>query len=138
VRWSSEQYIPVIEESTSETGENNMRCKLAQQMASHEGLEADAAMSNNRLQQTIRYAARRCTGSLPPQLLEPCRVGGGVANGVLNVAVPEIVLDQASVRTVVGEGKAVGMAQDVGMDVGMHGHRQLGLLAVFAQGEVDG
>jgi hypothetical protein len=30
------------------------------------------------------------------------------------------------------------MAQVVGMDVGMDGHRQLGLLAVFAQGQVIG
>jgi len=35
---------------------------------------------------------------LTQQLLEPCGVGGGVANGVLNVAVPEIDLNQAAHR----------------------------------------
>ena len=72
--------------------------------------------------------------SLPPQLLEPRRVSGGVANGVLNVAVPEIVLNEAGVCALVGEGKSAGMAQHVGMN----GHRELGLLTVFAQGQVDG
>jgi hypothetical protein len=55
---------------------------------------------------------------LPLQLLEPRRISGGVTDGVLNVVVPEIVLDQAGVRALVGESKAAGMAQHVGM----HGH----------------
>ena len=38
------------------------------------------------------------------------------------------------VRALVGEGKTAGMTQHVGM----HRHRQPSLLAVFAQGEVDG
>ena len=46
-------------------------------------------------------------------------VCGGVAHGVLNVAVPEIVLDQPGVRALVGESKTAGMAQHVGME----GHR---------------
>jgi len=37
-------------------------------------------------------------GGLPPQLFEPRRVGGGVADGVLDVAVAEVVLDQPGVR----------------------------------------
>ncbi len=47
---------------------------------------------------------------MSPQLLEPCRVSGDVANGVLNVAVPEIVLNKPGVSTLVGEGKAAGVA----------------------------
>ena len=53
---------------------------------------------------------------LPPQLLEPCRVGGGVTHGVLNIAVPEIVLNETCVRALIGESKAAGMAQHVGMN----------------------
>jgi hypothetical protein len=33
----------------------------------------------------------------------------GVAHGVLNVPVPEIVLNEAGVRALVGEGKTAGM-----------------------------
>ena len=52
-------------------------------------------------------------GGLPPQLLEPCRIGGGVADGVLDVAVAEVVLDQPGVRALVGQGVAAGVAQHV-------------------------
>jgi hypothetical protein len=71
---------------------------------------------------------------LPPQLLKPRWIGGGVANGVLNVAVPEIVLNQAGVSTLVGESNTAGMAQRVGMD----GKGKAGLLSIIAQGQVDG
>ena len=71
---------------------------------------------------------------LKPQFLEPCRIGGGVANGVVNVAVPQEVLNEAGVRALVGESKTAGMAQHVGM----HGHRQPSLLAVLVQQQVDG
>ena len=74
------------------------------------------------------------TRELPPQPLETRRVRGGVAHGVLNVPVPQIVLNEADVCALVGEGKAAGMAKQVGMD----GDRELGLLAVFAQGQVVG
>ena len=47
---------------------------------------------------------------------------------------PEIVLNQAGVSALIGKSEAAGMAQHVGMN----GHRSFGLLAVFAQGEVDG
>lgn len=57
-----------------------------------------------------------CGKILPPQLFKPCRVGGGVADGVLNVAVPEVVLNEPNVCALVGAGKAAGMAQHVGMD----------------------
>ena len=39
---------------------------------------------------------------------------------MLNVAVPQIILDQAGVRSLICESKAAGMAQHVGMN----GHRQ--------------
>jgi hypothetical protein len=42
--------------------------------------------------------------------------------------VPEIVLNEPGVSALVGESKDAGMAQHEGM----HRHRQLGLLAVFA------
>ena len=69
-----------------------------------------------------------------PQLPKPCWIGSGVANCVLNVAGPQIVLSQAGVGAMVGEGKATGMAQHVEMN----GHRQPGLLAVLVQRQVDG
>ncbi len=53
---------------------------------------------------------------------------------MLNVAVPEIVLDQPGVRAQVGESKAAGMAQHVGMN----GNGELGLLDVLVQQQVDG
>lgn len=39
---------------------------------------------------------------LPLQLLKSSGVSGGVADGVLNVPVPQVVLDQPSVRALVG------------------------------------
>jgi len=54
--------------------------------------------------------------ALTPQLLKPCGIGSGVANGVLNVAVPEIGLNEPNVRRLIGESKAAGMAQHVGMN----------------------
>jgi len=53
---------------------------------------------------------------------------------VLNVAVPEVVLNQSGVRALIGEGNAAGMAQHVGMN----GNGEAGLLVVFAQGQVVG
>ena len=71
---------------------------------------------------------------LPPQLLKPVRIGGGIEHGMLNFAMSEIVLNEPGFSALVGEGKAAGMAQHVGMDV----HRELGLLTVFVQQQVDG
>jgi len=48
---------------------------------------------------------------LSPQLLNTRGIGGGVANGVLDVSVLEIVLDEAEVCALVGESKATGKAQ---------------------------
>jgi hypothetical protein len=52
---------------------------------------------------------------LPPEVLEPVRRQLGVAYGVLNVAVPKVVLQRPRVVTSIGEGKAAGVAQHVGM-----------------------
>ncbi len=70
---------------------------------------------------------------LCPQLLEPRRIGGGVANGFLNVAVPKIVMNQTGVRALVSESKSAGMAQNVGIN----GYGLLCLLATFGKAEVD-
>ncbi len=48
---------------------------------------------------------------MPQQLLKPSRVGSGIANGVLNVAVPEIDLNEAGISSLVGKSKAAGMTQ---------------------------
>lgn len=53
---------------------------------------------------------------------------------MLNVAVPEIVLPKQGFRALVGDGKAAGMAQNVGID----GNGEESLLAVFVQQQVDG
>jgi hypothetical protein len=71
---------------------------------------------------------------LSPQLLEPSWVSGCVANAVLNVAVPEIVLHKQGFLALVGKGKAAGRAQHVGIN----GNVEAGLLAVFVQQQVDG
>ena len=67
-------------------------------------------------------------GGLPPQLFKPRRVGGGVADGVLDVAVAEVVLDQPGVRALVGQGVAAGVAQHVRIG----GQGQPGPLAALA------
>jgi hypothetical protein len=51
---------------------------------------------------------------LPPQLLEPCGIAGGVPDGVLNVAMPEIILNQPHIRALIGQGEAAGVAQHMG------------------------
>jgi hypothetical protein len=46
---------------------------------------------------------------LPPQFFKPCRIGGGVPDGVLNIAVFKIVLNEPGVRAMVRHGKPVGL-----------------------------
>ena len=47
---------------------------------------------------------------LAPEVLEPIRRQLGIAHGVLNVLVPEICLEGASIVAFVGQGEAAGMA----------------------------
>src|SRR5262245_30469205 len=54
---------------------------------------------------------------LPPQPLKPCRIGGRVHDGVLNVPVSQVVLYQPRIGSLVGEGKAAPMAQHVWVSV---------------------
>ena len=70
----------------------------------------------------------------PPQLLEPCRVGGRVLDGVLDVPVSEVILNEPSIRALIGQGEAASVAQHVGM--GEQGQGSGG--AVFSQEQVNG
>ena len=54
--------------------------------------------------------ADRCS---PPQLLEPCRVGGRVLDGVLNIAMSEVILNEPRISALVGQGEAASVAQHV-------------------------
>jgi hypothetical protein len=74
------------------------------------------------------------TQSLTPELLEPGRIGGRVLDGVLNVPMPEIVLNEPRIGSLVGKSKAAGVAQHVGMGE----QRQGGGLAVCPQKQIDG
>ena len=67
-------------------------------------------------------------------MFKPCRVGGRVLDGVLNVPVPEIILNEPRVRALVGQGEAASVAQHVRM--GEQGQGSGG--AVFSQGQIDG
>jgi len=48
-----------------------------------------------------------------PELLKPRRVGRGVLDGVLDVAVPEVILNEPRIGALVGQGEAASMAQHV-------------------------
>src|ERR1700738_4344929 len=69
----------------------------------------------------------------PPQLLEPCRVGGRVLDGVLDVPMSEVILNEPSIRALIGQGEAASVAQHVGM--GEQGQGSGG--AVFSQDQVN-
>jgi len=68
-----------------------------------------------------------------PQLLEPGGVARGVFDGVLNVAMSEIILNEPRGSALVGECKAARVAQHVRM--GPEG--QGGGLAVCLQSQID-
>ena len=74
------------------------------------------------------------SGFSAPELFKPCRVGGRVLDGVLNVPVSEIVLNEHRIRALVGQSEAASMAQH--MRMGKQGQGSGG--AVFAQGQVHG
>src|SRR5690242_11608031 len=69
-----------------------------------------------------------------PKPFEPCRIGCGVPDGVLNVPMPEIILNEPCVCALVGKRKAASVAQHVGM--GREG--QGGGLAACAKKQIDG
>src|SRR5215467_11035363 len=58
--------------------------------------------------------------SASPKVLEPVRRHFGVSDGVLNVLVPEVMLQCARVVAIVGELKTAGMAQHVWVDREWH------------------
>jgi hypothetical protein len=68
---------------------------------------------------------------LAPKFFEPRRVGGGVPDGMLNVPMPEIILNQPGICALVGEGEAAGIAQQWGWASGGRGGP-----AVFLHGEI--
>ena len=68
--------------------------------------------------------------SLAPQLLEPCRVCHRVPDGVLNVPMPQVILNKPRIRALVRQGEAASMAQH--MRMGKQGQGSGG--AVFSQG----
>ena len=70
----------------------------------------------------------------PPELLEPRRVGGRVLDGVLDVAVAEVILNESCIRALVGQSEAASVAQHVGMDEQGQGSG----FAIFSQEQVDG
>ena len=55
-------------------------------------------------------------GLIAPEIFEPICRQFGVAGGMLNVAVPQIMLDRPRVLAVVGQLVAGGVAQHVRMD----------------------
>jgi hypothetical protein len=71
---------------------------------------------------------------LSPQLLKPRRICSRVPDGVLNIPVAEIILNEPGVGSLVGERKAASMAHYVGM--GREG--QGGCLAACIQNQIDG
>ena len=69
----------------------------------------------------------------PPQLFEACRIGRRVLDGVLNVPVSEVILNEPRIRALVGQSEAASVAQHVGM--GEQGQGSGG--AVCPQEEID-
>jgi hypothetical protein len=72
--------------------------------------------------------------NLSPKPFKSGRIGCGVSNGVLDVAVAEVVLDEAGVRALVGQRKTAGVTQHVRVSV----ERQSGPLAVGTDREPSG
>ena len=60
-----------------------------------------------------------CSFTSPPEPCKPRRVGRRVSDGVLNIPVSQIILNEPRIRALVGEGKAARMTQHV--RVGLHG-----------------
>src|SRR5271166_1815622 len=64
--------------------------------------------------------ASRCARLLPPEITEPIGCHLGVAHGVLDILVAEIVLQRSRVVSVVGELVSTGVPQHVGVDTKRH------------------
>jgi hypothetical protein len=58
--------------------------------------------------------------SVPPKILEAVGRHFGVPDGVLNVFVPEVMLQGPRVVTIIGQLEPAGMAKHVGMDREWH------------------
>ena len=80
------------------------------------------------------FASITVIGRSSPELLKPRRVGCGVLDGVLDVPMPQIILNEPRIRVLIGKGEPASVAQHVGM--GEQGQGCGG--AVFSQGEVHG
>jgi hypothetical protein len=70
----------------------------------------------------------------PPESLEPRRICSGVADGVLDVAVAEVVLNEPRVRALVGQREAASVPQHVRVSI----ERESGQLAVGADRQPRG
>ena len=68
----------------------------------------------------MRCASRLEIRSAPPKVLEPVGRHFGVSDRVLDVLVPEVVLQSPCVAAIIGELKTTGMAQHVRMDGEWH------------------
>ena len=72
------------------------------------------SLNGKRLQYFDQFLMRKPS---PPQPLKPCRVGGGVPDGVLDVPVSEVILNEPRIRALIGEGEAASVAQHVRVDL---------------------
>jgi hypothetical protein len=57
----------------------------------------------------------KCRPDLAPQFFEPCRVGRRIFDGLVNVAVSEIILNEPCIRALIGKSEAARVAQHVRM-----------------------
>ena len=71
---------------------------------------------------------------LSPELFKAGGIGGGVADGVLDVAVSQIVLNEPGIRALIGQGEAAGMAEHMGVS----GQGQPGQFPIMADSRPDG
>ena len=72
---------------------------------------------------------------LSPKLFEPGGVGGGVLDGVFDVPVAKVILNEPGIGALVGKGEAAGMAEHVGM--GAEGQGSGGAVSGEAQLTVE-
>ena len=71
---------------------------------------------------------------LPPKLFKSGGIGGRIADGVLNVAMAEVILNEPGIRALISQGEAAGMAEHVGV----RGQGQPGQFPIMADGRPDG